>query len=177
MPFLEGVWIGAEFIIHFFPDTAGILLEEFPMMMDLRAFLQRQQLKRPEEDLVERTHQRHGLYWVRGWARFESPAHRSFATPWHALDIRPGMPLVAASPIICPKASCLENPAPHMPSGHLQLNRNHVRASANRSPSSYSWPKSRRIPFGSRVRGLQPTTVSGSCAASPLPRILAKASS
>ena len=42
MPFPEGVWIGAEFIIHCLPDKASILLEEFPMMMDLRVFLQRQ---------------------------------------------------------------------------------------------------------------------------------------
>jgi len=42
MPFPESVWIGAEFIIHYLPDKASILLEEFPMMMDLRVFLQRQ---------------------------------------------------------------------------------------------------------------------------------------
>ena len=42
MPFLEGIGIGAEFVIHFLPDTAGVLLEQLPMLMDLRTFLQRQ---------------------------------------------------------------------------------------------------------------------------------------
>ena len=61
MPFSEGVGIGAEFIIHFLPDPAGILLKKLPVMMDLRTFLQRHQLKRPEEDLVERAYQRCGF--------------------------------------------------------------------------------------------------------------------
>ena len=64
-------------------------------------------------------------------------------------------------PTICPSVSCLENPAPHMPPGHLQLNRNHVRASANRSPSSYSWPKFPSKPVRVTSRGRGPRTASG----------------
>jgi hypothetical protein len=99
---------------------------------------------------VERTHQRCGLYWVRRGARFSIRLTDRLRRHGKPSTFGWGCPS-SRQPIICPKVSCLENPAPHMPSGHLQLNRNHVRASANRSPSSYSWPKSRRIPFGSRV--------------------------
>ena len=42
MPLLEGVGIGAEFIIHYLPDKDSILLGKFPMMMDLCVCLQRQ---------------------------------------------------------------------------------------------------------------------------------------
>ena len=69
MPFLEGFGIGAEFIIHFLPDPIMILLQELPVTVDLRKFRQWQQLERPDQNLVERAHQRHGFHLVRRQAR------------------------------------------------------------------------------------------------------------
>src|SRR5687767_9414553 len=95
MPFLEGFGIGAEFIIHFLPEPTKILLQILPMTMDLREFRQWQQLERPDQNLVERAHQRHGFDRVRLQARSRDrltdrlrrhriPRHFSWATPLDA---------------------------------------------------------------------------------------------
>ena len=86
----KSVRVGREFVIHRLPDMRGILIEEFPVLIDLGAFLQRQE-RRGQKGSGERRVQKDAV--------LTQPAVITSSPGLHAARPDPP-PAVAGSP--CP---------------------------------------------------------------------------